>query len=1349
MKNIDYEDRRKIREIHFKELQDLPEKHINILVAHSFVGHDSHDVKKKLNLVINAFRVLNMIAGIKEVLMVTAASKKFCIIFDFNRDSVQLMDPTVDSSTAGLFYLSGRIYIGAKQLLDSKTEAFTFATLAHELSHYAMYLTYHNNANPYKKNDNKTMNEVEKISILCEEQKEKEDVILMVYSLYSKEQQHAELIVRVPHLLALYYDNSEKINSLRLIYEKLFNLYEKKIVPEMIESIPEIESKIEKEIEKKDRKISKLKRFFIYFVVFGALVACLLGLIAYSLYTPNKKFNELSIFDQVLVKNSMVDYNNVIIKFSDIFSDENAYTSLTSAHIGQMIKGQTLNLSDPHLFYLNSFMKFKWENLAQKLKQKLLISNVTFQNDLIMLNQLYREAPEVFKFINSTQIKNILNGNEFLIGKFVKNETKFYVERKFIYEDMEVIYSNYSAKNSNLSFKLFMNNFLNRSVESIVQDIENYKKISTVIDPVNYNNSDIQSYFKDFDTIINETEKSKFFILSSEAGSGKTFTFVQFALKIKKMYPNRWVSYINLRDHANVIDAMKGKVRSKNDLLELLQKLLSVDTRNAFEFQLFKDRFMLGKIVLLWDGFDVIVPEYDDFILEVLRLIKLNTSIPQYISTRKIYSTILKNHLEIISHVLVPLDRQLQNEFLRKLLISKNVNESTISSKIGHITQIFNPIVSSNQALDRSSRELNTPSMLIITADISEEKDFKNNPNLFYIFGKFIEKKFDSFTNSSASIKTALLSSGKFTLTQFHQKYALKSIFLFVSFKMKINRLQIMKMKLPKNVGTNDISQIGILYLTNENEFEFAHKSIAEFYFAQYIVDNIYNSNDIDNEAEVSLRLELFFAYLLSRNQRAEYITIFLEQFLLQPNDDSQYNFNYKISYLIRTKFKSRFLEIIKQSNKELVKFMIDFIKKDHELLTDLLGINQIETFYTSIYKPSLESCITKPDYIRSLMINYLSENEYKSFINGVNQRGIKLFGMLYCYQIDKKITSKELSLQDEMLNHTSFINFFDTLSLTLNQNEQIELYKSAVDPTIYFANLFKNEIFTNFSMSDYENIWETLQNLSNNNTLILKNALSDSIAMCLDKEILNTDELLSFLLNKMKELFDPQKIIDIFKTKKLLFRAIRNLKQFKKLWNFITEILSKPQQKGILENIYDNDNEDSGCYFKIFDFNTFTFCFTGFKIFHFALLVEQQETFNYVRKIYEEHFSKQDLQDIALSSIDIYLYMIVYESKESCCYFVLYLKNLFEGNYKILNNFLKGKHQQTSINLLENFKNFRPMKIPELKAFESLKNITESRDNSTYDYCDNLLKDVPQVVPSDDVKVLIKKGKSKNPFLP
>ena len=77
-----------IREIHNKYTQHSPEKHLNILMANSFICHDDVNAKDKIDIIQSAFRNLNSDAFVKIILMIVAASKNFKIIFDFNRESV-------------------------------------------------------------------------------------------------------------------------------------------------------------------------------------------------------------------------------------------------------------------------------------------------------------------------------------------------------------------------------------------------------------------------------------------------------------------------------------------------------------------------------------------------------------------------------------------------------------------------------------------------------------------------------------------------------------------------------------------------------------------------------------------------------------------------------------------------------------------------------------------------------------------------------------------------------------------------------------------------------------------------------------------------------------------------------------------------------------------------------------------------------------------------------------------------------------------------------------------------------------------------------------------------------------
>lgn len=166
-----------IRELHYKYSKEITARHINILMAHTFICHDVPNIKKKLILIQHAFSTLSDDASIEPILRIVAASQGYRIIFDFNRESVKFLDPTGNPDAQGLFYLSGRIYIGAKQLLDASTERETISNLIHELSHYAMQLTYENFAKPYKPNDEMARQEFEEISKECKENSENDFVV--------------------------------------------------------------------------------------------------------------------------------------------------------------------------------------------------------------------------------------------------------------------------------------------------------------------------------------------------------------------------------------------------------------------------------------------------------------------------------------------------------------------------------------------------------------------------------------------------------------------------------------------------------------------------------------------------------------------------------------------------------------------------------------------------------------------------------------------------------------------------------------------------------------------------------------------------------------------------------------------------------------------------------------------------------------------------------------------------------------------------------------------------------------------------------------------------------------------
>jgi hypothetical protein len=152
--NLTVEERRNLLNIHINYTQEFSENHIITLMSNSVVGRDDQDEHERFELVLAAYRFLNQIGIIKLILQVVAASKCFKIIFDFNRESIRFMDPTTDWGTNGIcYFVGGKIFIAAKNLLNPEKIHEIYGVIAHELCHYAMFLTFENRAIPYYEED--------------------------------------------------------------------------------------------------------------------------------------------------------------------------------------------------------------------------------------------------------------------------------------------------------------------------------------------------------------------------------------------------------------------------------------------------------------------------------------------------------------------------------------------------------------------------------------------------------------------------------------------------------------------------------------------------------------------------------------------------------------------------------------------------------------------------------------------------------------------------------------------------------------------------------------------------------------------------------------------------------------------------------------------------------------------------------------------------------------------------------------------------------------------------------------------------------------------------------------------
>ncbi|XP_070495126.1 uncharacterized protein [Chironomus tepperi] len=244
-----------LKEIHKKFSKELPEKHINVLLANSTVGPDETSAEPRLDLLKSAFLTLNDIPLVKTILVIVAASRNFQIIFDFKRGSKNLADPASDLPYKCILHSSNILYINIWQIIHETTRNEALGTIAHEFCHYALNMIYDNLSKPYVATDQATRDKFRIISQFCYTNCDKDEAIKQVYQ-YPRHMQHAELIARVFYLLAKYHDQPDKLEDIQNNFRPLFDIYKAKIKVEMESALVDIENSatIEGKLGKKSRK---------------------------------------------------------------------------------------------------------------------------------------------------------------------------------------------------------------------------------------------------------------------------------------------------------------------------------------------------------------------------------------------------------------------------------------------------------------------------------------------------------------------------------------------------------------------------------------------------------------------------------------------------------------------------------------------------------------------------------------------------------------------------------------------------------------------------------------------------------------------------------------------------------------------------------------------------------------------------------------------------------------------------------------------------------------------------------------------------------------------------------------
>lgn len=151
---------------------------------------------------------------------------------------------------------------------------------------------------------------------------------------------------------------------------------------------------------------------------------------------------------------------------------------------------------------------------------------------------------------------------------------------------------------------------------------------------------------------------------------------------------------------------------------------------------------------------------------------------------------------------------------------------------------------------------MNNPLLISMIVEISFDESFEFGGatfNTFILYKTFIIKKLKIMHERGEIVHLQIdkvLSESSFNVWHIHQLYALKVITesskdpLAFAKKLNFEYFQDEIESFSKKVTNEDISHFGILQINSQDDFDFAHRTFAEFFVAQFLFDSVLQEKD-------------------------------------------------------------------------------------------------------------------------------------------------------------------------------------------------------------------------------------------------------------------------------------------------------------------------------------------------------------------------------------------------------------------------------------------------------------------------------------------------------------------------
>jgi len=539
-------------------------------------------------------------------------------------------------------------------------------------------------------------------------------------------------------------------------------------------------------------------------------------------------------------------------------------------HIGREICGNG---------FVTRVEQLNWCDLTSSSQEKLLDKSVKFQGAKISLKGLMSAESAVANFLplgallEEKELKiaepvPIANGyNEInYIGRTLRHQIAINVD---IFSDKNVKEKQVFLASTEAEYK----ELCQLHPESNVHWLENDKSRNLLWRQSQGNLETVRRYIDtessptyaadDLDKLLEQAEHQRVMLITDTAGMGKSTILTHLSKQIKQKFPAKLVVRIDLNDNTDALRALKQEQIVKEKAIEfVLEKLLKLEP--GLEMELFKEgceQKQKLRIIIMLDGFDNVSPFYKETVIDLLQALRQTAVEQVWVTTRPHLRAYLEDQLQQVSYTLEPFSEKNQVEFLTTFWSLKDwftePNDKE-EEKGKRKLEMYAEYLVKNLAYSISDEDKEFTGIPLHTRMLAEAFDkevktfyqsvdsmpeFPMKLDLLGLYERFIERKYDIYQEEN--LQVSLNNVAAIALREHHLK-TLREDHQLLAMKLLLTEEQVAQLQTKRHCSYSDeeLSRIGIVQLSHDGKLHFVHRTFAEYYVADCLVNRLTEGNN-------------------------------------------------------------------------------------------------------------------------------------------------------------------------------------------------------------------------------------------------------------------------------------------------------------------------------------------------------------------------------------------------------------------------------------------------------------------------------------------------------------------------